>query len=926
MPKSTASLTALAEMTALASELAKVPTGDPEAARKIALDRVRAVSEAGRAEAEKRLIDDGGGSLCARRISDLQDALIATVLGFAEGIVEQPRRKAESTEIAVIAVGGYGRRTLAPGSDIDLLFLSPGSPKPYFRRLVEYVLYFLWDLGFKVGHATRTVDECVKLSRQDMTIRTAILESRLITGASHLADELAKRFDTDVVRNTASEFVAAKLAERSERHTKHGGSRYLVEPNIKESKGGLRDLQTLFWIAKYAFRTDSTDKLVKAGVFSRRELNRFLKAEDFLWAIRCHLHFMTGRAEERLLFEHQRDMAVRLGYTDHPGLKDVERFMKHYFLVAKDVGDLTRIVCAELEEHHVKAAPTLKGLMGRRRPARRKIRGTNDFVVDHERINLAKPDVFERDPVNLIRFFALAEKHKLPLHPDATHAVTRNLKLINAGLRTDAKANKLFLEILTSPHQPEATLRAMNETGVLGRFIPDFGKIVAMMQFNMYHQFTVDEHLIRAVGVLSRIEHGDLAEQHPLSSELIKSLKDRVVLYVAVLLHDIAKGRIEDHSIAGARVARRLGPRLGLDEAQVDTVAWLIETHLVMSTFAQRRDLQDMKTIQDFAAIVQDPERLKLLLILTVTDIRSVGHGVWNAWKGQLLRTLYWETVPVLTGGRGGISRAERVEQAKEELFGALSAWPEAERKRYIARHYPSYLLRVDVPHKLSHAALIREMEAAGERLLTSADLLPFQGVSEVTILAPDHSRLLSFIAGACAVAGANIVDAQISTTVDGLAIDTVFISREFDRDEDEERRAKRIKEVIEQAVRGETKLPERVAIKGGTKAKYKPFRVPTRIRIDNSWSNLYTAIEAAGLDRPGLLYDLTRALSDLNLNIGSAHIATYGERAVDVFYVTDLIGEKIESPERQAVIERRLEEAINQSGKATSREKRSAA
>jgi len=895
-------------------DIAEAAGDDRDAARQTAVDHLRHVSDTGRAEAERLLLDDGSGTYCAKRISALQDGLIVAILDFAYKMVDSPRREADASALAVTATGGYGRGTLAPGSDIDLLFISPGKPKQHFRKIVEYLLYVLWDLGFKVGHATRTVDECIKLARGDLTIRTAILESRYLAGEPGLVHDLIRRFDAEVVRNTASEFVAEKLAERDERHQKHGGSRYLVEPNIKESKGGLRDLQTLFWIAKYVFRTDSTDALVKAGVFSRGELKRFLKAEDFLWAIRCHLHFMTGRAEERLLFEHQRDMAVRLGYTDHPGLKDVERFMKHYFLVAKDVGDLTRIFCAELEEHHVKVVPKFNRLIGRRKQTQRKIRGTEDFIVDNERINLARPDAFESDPVNLIRFFALAEKHELAFHPDAMHAVTRSLKRIDADLRADTSANRLFLEILTSPLQPEATLRAMNETGVLGRFIPDFGKIVAMMQFNMYHQYTVDEHLIRAVGTLSRIEHGDLAEQHPLSSELIKSLKDRDVLYVAVLLHDVAKGRAEDHSIAGARVARRLGPRFGLDDDQTETVAWLVENHLVMSNFAQRRDLQDPKTIQDFAAIVQDHERLKLLLILTVTDIRSVGRGVWNAWKGQLLRTLYWETEPLLTGGHTKASRDIRVQRAKDELLGALASWPKAEREAYVERHYPAYLLRVDIPHKLAHAALLRDMEAAGERLATSVALLPFQGVSEITILTPDHPRLLSFIAGACAVAGANIVDAQIFTTVDGLAIDTVFISREFDRDEDEERRGTRIREVVEQALRGEIRLPERVATKAGPKAKYKPFRVPTRVRIDNSWSNKYTAIEAAGLDRPGLLYELTRALSDLNLNIGSAHITTYGERAVDVFYVTDLFGEKIESKTREAAIKQRIEAAFDRS------------
>ena len=809
--------------------------------------------------------------------------------------------------MAVIAVGGYGRGTLAPGSDIDLLFIAPRRTVIRLSQTIEYVLYLLWDLGFKVGHATRSINECIRLTKSDMTIRTAVLEARFITGERHLFDKVVSQFDSEVVSGTAAEFVAAKLLERDLRHEQQGSSRYLVEPNVKESKGGLRDLHTLFWIARYVYRTNASDELVRAGVFSRSELRRFLKAEDFLWAIRCNLHFMTGRAEERLSFDHQRAMAERLGYTDHPGMADVERFMKHYFLVAKDVGDLTRIFCAELEERHVKQPSALYRLVGSRKRKRAALTGSTDFIVDNDRINLADKEVFDRDPVNIIRIFSLAGSHNLPFHPEATQEITRNLKLIDADLRNNDQANKLFLDIVTSPRQPESTLRAMNETGVLGRFIPDLGKIVAMMQFNMYHHYTVDEHLIRAVGELSRIEHGDLSDEHPLAAKIVSTVKDRVVLYLAVLLHDIAKGRPEDHSIAGAKVARRLCPRLGLSPPQVELVAWLIENHLVMSSVAQRCDLQDPKTIENFVAIVQDTERLKLLLILTVADIRAVGPGVWNGWKGQLLRTLYWEAEPLLTGGHSQISREHRVEQAADELIDALDSWPMEERRSYVARHYPAYLLRVDLPHKLDHADLIRRIDESGRRFATNVTLLPFQAVSEITILAPDHPRLLSFIAGACAVSGANIVDAQIFTTVDGLALDTVFVSREFDHDEDEERRAARICGIIGEALSGGIRLPEHVATKGELKSRYKPFRVETRIRIDNSWSNKYSAIETSGLDRPGLLYDLTRALSDLNLNIGSAHITTYGERAVDVFYVTDLTGAKITNPARDAAISRRL-------------------
>ena len=469
-----------------------------------------------------------------------------------------------------------------------------------------------------------------------MTIRTAVLEARYICGDRKLYDELVARFDAEVVKGTGREFIAAKLAERDQRHRQQGASRYLVEPNVKEGKGGLRDLHTLFWIAKYFYRVSSRDELVKVGVFSKAELALFRKAEDFLWAVRCHLHFLTGRAEERLSFDVQREMAKRLGYTAHPGLKDVERFMKHYFLVAKDVGDLTNIFCAALEEHHAKATPGLNRFF--RLPRRRRHRtipGSTDFVVDNGRITTASAKAFTRDPVNFLRIFHLADRYDLAFHPDAMQQIARSLPLIDADLRDDPEANRLFVEILSSRRQPELVLRRMNEAGVLGRFVPDFGKIVAMMQFNMYHHYTVDEHLIRAIGVLAEIERGDLADAHPLANEIMPGIKDRVVLYVALFLHDIAKGRPEDHSLAGARVARKLGPRFGLDAAETETVAWLVEQHLVMSITAQSRDLNDRKTIADFAAIVQSMERLRMLLVLTVADIKAVGPGVWNGWKAS---------------------------------------------------------------------------------------------------------------------------------------------------------------------------------------------------------------------------------------------------------------------------------------------------
>jgi [protein-PII] uridylyltransferase len=895
----------------LRREMSALATGKDGADPSVRAALLRLVKDRiaqGRTRAEEMLMADGGGTACAARLSHLMDEVIRALYDFAARYVYQSKNPSSAERMTVVAVGGYGRGTLAPGSDIDLLFVLPYKQTPWGEQVVEYILYLLWDLGLKVGHATRNLDECMRLSRTDVTIRTSILEARFVTGDERIYDTLVERFDQEVVKDTGPEYVQAKLAERDERHARGGESRYLVEPNVKEGKGGLRDLHTLFWIGKYYYRVRTAEELVGKGVFTRREYLQFRKAEDFLWAVRCHMHFLTGRAEERLHFDIQRDIAERLGYTTHPGLSSVERFMKHYFLTAKTVGDLTRIFCAALEEEQAKHVPGFNRIFLNFSRRKRKLAGTSDFIVDNHRINIADEQVFERDPVNLLRLFWFADRHGLEFHPDALKLLTRSLKLVDRNLRRNEEANRLFMDVLTSDRNPELNLRRMNEAGLLGKLIPDFNKIVAMMQFNMYHHYTVDEHLIRCVGVLSEIEHGDAEAIHPLSHSLLPGLRRlREILYVTVLFHDIAKGRPEDHSEAGAKIARRLCPHMGFSASDTETIAWLIEHHLLMSMTAQTRDLNDRKTIQDFADIVQSVERLKLLLVLTVCDIRGVGPGVWNGWKGQLLRTLYYETELQLTGGFSEVTRAQRAQEARTLLAEALADWSEKDRKRYLALHYDNYLLTVDLADQVRHAGFIRETDAAGRRLATMVRTHQFEAVTEITVLSPDHPRLLSVIAGACAAAGANIVDAQIFTTADGRALDTILISREFDMDEDERRRAQRVGRLIEDVLSGKSWLPEMIEKRTKPRRGAKAFRVEPRAEVRNALSNRFSVIEVKGLDRPGLLSEITGAISDLSLDIASAHITTFGEKIIDTFYVTDLTGQKIENPTRQENIRKRL-------------------
>ncbi len=888
------------------NRLGDTAPASPEA-RAIVLTHLRDNLKSARKSAEIELIETRKGTRCARNLCAVQDEIIRAAHIWATRYVFPRENPSEAEALAIAAVGGYGRGTLAPGSDIDLLFILPYKQTPWGESVTEFVLYMLWDLGQKVGHAVRSVEDSIRMARSDMTVRTATLESRFLTGQKRLFDQMRSRFESEIVASTGPEFIAAKMAERDARHEAQGNARYVVEPNVKDGKGGLRDLNTLYWIGKYFYRVQTAAELIEKGVFSRAEYRAFERAEDFLWAVRCNLHFLLKRADDRLTFEIQQEMAERLGYAGRAGMLGVERFMKRYFLVAKDVGDLTRIFCTSLEFAHAKKVFGFGRVLDGFRRTRVPVSGEKDFVLEHGRLTVARPDVFEKDPVNLIRIFQVAGREGVMFHPDALKQITRSMRLIDARLRSDPQANACFLDILTSSQSVERVLRWMNESGVLGKFVPEFGKIVALMQFNMYHHYTVDEHLIRAVGVMAEVENGKLREELPLTYELLPHLSDIRLLYVALFLHDIAKGRPEDHSLAGEAIARKFCPRLGLSPAETETVAWLVRHHLLMSEIAQSRDIQDPETARSFAEIVQSPQRLALLMILTACDIRAVGPGVWTGWKGTLLRALYYATEPLLSGGHSQVSQRDRVNEAQNALRAALAAWPVERLDHYVERHYPNYWLRAEPELQIAHAKMIDGAERAGSAFAGSVAVKTFESITEVSFYTPDHPRLLSLIAGACTMADASIIGAQIFSTRDGHALDTFRLRRTFTADEDEKLRANRIIDTVKSLLEGRKYLPADLGHGSRYNKRLKPFSVPTEIFISNALSDKFTVIEISGLDRTGLLFHLTRALSDLSLTIGSAHIGTYGEKAVDVFYVTDLTGGKIVSKARQ----RRIHEAL---------------
>ncbi|CAO3407064.1 [protein-PII] uridylyltransferase [Azospirillum largimobile] len=864
----------------------------------------------GRAEVRRRFDDGGSGEQCVRENCYLADRVVGTLADFTVRHIFPTANPTSGEVFDVAATGGYGRGELAPFSDIDLLFLLPYKRTPRVEQVVEYMLYILWDLGLKVGHAVRSVDDCIRQSKADVTIRTAILESRYLWGPGKLFAELRKRYDKEVVAGSGPEFVEAKLAERDNRHLKMGDSRYVLEPNLKDGKGGLRDLQTLFWIAKYLYRVEGVDELVGKKVLTPEEAQRFAKAQNFLWTARCHLHYLTGRLEDRLTFDVQTSIGAAMGYTDHAGTKGVERFMKHYFLVAKDVGDLTRIFCAALEAESKR--PPKFNLLRLASVARRK--DVDGFIVDGERLNARSDKQFKEQPIDMIRLFHTAQIHDIDIHPAALRAITRSLSAIGPKLRNDPEANRLFLEILTGPKDPEITLRRMNEAGVMARFIPDFGRVVAQMQYDMYHVYTVDEHTLFALGILHKIASREHADELPLSTEVIHKVVSKRALYVAVLLHDIAKGRGGDHSVLGARVAEKLCPRLGLTAEETETVAWLVRWHLAMSHTAFKRDLEDDKTVRDFVALVQSPERLRLLLVLTVADIRAVGPQRWNNWKATLLRELYNRSEEVMSGGMTVEGRGRRIQAAQSALRAELTDFDDAAFEHHKGLGYPGYWLAFDTDTLAHQARIVREAEREQRPLTVETRVDRGRAVTEVTIYATDHSGLFSRLAGALAACGADIVDARIFTMTNGMALDVFSVQDAAGGGafESGDKLAK-LSVMIEKVLSGQLKPLNDLSTRRTTQAsRTRVFHVPPRVLIDNNASTTHTVIEVNGRDRPGLLYDLTRALSNLTLQISSAKVSTFGEKAIDVFYVKDVFGLKVTHDGKLAKIKERLLSALD--------------
>jgi len=888
---------------------AAAASANDHAGRSAAKELLHAALFRGRLIAKERLEDGAGGLQTAQLLARVADEVIRALYDYTATHVFRARNPTMGERFAVVAVGGYGRGELAPSSDLDLLFLRAYKPTPWIESVTEHMLYLLWDMALKVGHASRTVEECVKLAREDHTIETALLEARFIAGDRALFEDLQQRCQTEVFRTRQADFIAAKLRERDERHKKAGASRYVVEPHVKDGKGGLRDLHTLFWLLKRLYGPGEPIDYVRLGVLTREEAAAFAQAAEFFWTVRCHLHFLTGRPEERLTFDVQPEMARRLGFRDRPGQPAVERFMKRYFLAAKQVGSLTRIICAKLEAENCKPAPSLSRLPTIfRRP---QIEDAN-FRLESGRLAIADPSAFARDPVLLLRLFELADAHDLDIHPQSFAAASRHLGRIDAALRENPRAQASFLAIAASRRNPAKALRLMNEAGVLGRFVPEFGQIVAKTQFNMYHHYTVDEHTLNAVELIARIEAGQLAKSHPLSTQVFPKIINRRALYLAMLFHDVGKTG-GDQCVEGAAAAEIACRRLGLPEEETALVRWLVLHHLDMSETAQRRDLSDPRTVAGFAQLVGGLERLRLLLILTVADIRAVGPGVWNGWKGQLLRDLYRATEAALRGGRTdeasvAANLAEQAAAAREALAQALGP-PTPQAAAWLAGLDDAYWLSFPLEDALWHA---REAAQARAALHVAARPLDSQGVTQVLVRAPDRAGLFAALTSTLAAQGADVVDARGQILTDGVVFDVFSIQdtqgAPFGAD-DPARLDQLLARLTACAADGahcaapQLRVPRRLAA----------FTVEPWVRIDNDASAAASVLEVSGRDRPGLLADLASAIAGAGCSILSAHVGAYGERVSDVFYVQTAEGGKLLEPRLRAALCAQLEALLRE-------------
>ncbi len=871
----------------------------------------RAWLDAVREELARRHFAGAGGTEIVREYTGCVDRLVRALYRHAEH--HHARRFSRLNQrLAVIARGGYGRGELNPQSDIDLLFLHDYKPGPYVEVVTEIILHALWDVGLTVGQVVRNARECVRAAGDDLKEKTAILDTRLLAGDEKLWAALEQALIDDVLNRNQQKFFQAKLEETRERHRQYGDSIYLLEPQIKEGEGGLRDLHTALWLAKVKYKVRSLAELVQKAIVTGAELEEVERAEDFLYRVRNSLHFLSGRHHDQLTFEYQERIAPLLGFSAAAGAEDgagsaASALMRHYYAQASVILRFSEGLIARVTED-----PTTGRFM--RRSGGRLIRP--GVLIQGRLLAIADKDFFTRAPINLITVFADCQSHEVELSGSAYQQVRDSLGLIDDAFRCDPRSGLALMGILSGRQRVAETLEAMHRAGVLGAVIPEFGNLYARVLHDLYHIYTVDRHSLAAVRELERLRAGEFKDNNPLLTEVAREVSALPLIFLALVLHDIGKGHGHDHHERGALLAAEVSRRLGLDGEETDLVLFLVRNHLMMSQVAQKGDVDDLRTVEEFVRTVGSIDRLKALYLMTFADMRAVAPKVYNNWRDMLLSDLYMRALKILEqGDREAVDPARRlalVKAAVRERLGSAKAVP-AEIAAFLDLMPDRYFLTVaedDIP---LHFDLMR---ALGERALVCRHRhYPELEFSEFVVATRDQPGLFSKIAGVLTANNLNILSARITTRDDGIALDVFRVSHGAAKMAMEDDRWMRVERDLEAVLAGQRDIEAMVAEAQRARVAGRKFvrRVATEITVDNRSSEQYTVVDVFTQDRVGLLFAITHTLFKLGMVIHLARISTNADQALDVFYVSDVNGRKIVELETMRRLRAALLERLDQ-------------
>ncbi len=842
------------------------------------LASLRARLTQGRAELQHAFLQQGHAHQLLARQTDLVDELLQAAYG-ATGL--------EAAGAALCAVGGYGRRQQFPSSDVDALGPLPDE-SPQAHAGAEELVSLLWDVGLEVGHSVRTVEECVSQARGDVTVQTNLLESRLVAGSGALYARLRTAFDAAL---DARAFCESKLLERQQRHTRFNDAAYSLEPNVKENPGGLRDLQVILWIARASGLGASWRDLVAHGIVTVHEAARLSRHENTLAALRIRLHWLARRREDRLLFDHQSRLARALGLHDTAARRASEQLMQRFYRTAKSVLQLSDIVLGNLR---TRILPP---------PDSAPLPLDEHFEIRDQLLEIRDAGVYERSPTTILETFLVWQRHPevRGLGARTLRALWHARRLVNAGFRRHPDHRALFMRILREPSGVTHTLRRLNQHGLLGLYLPVFGRIVGRMQHDLFHVYTVDEHILMVVRNLRRFAVAEMAHEYPLCSRLMSAFERPEVLYVAGLFHDIAKGRGGDHSRLGRVDAARFCRTHGLSEEDTELAGWLVEHHLVMSTTAQKKDLSDPDVIHAFAALVGDDRRLSALYMLTVADIRGTSPKVWNAWKAKLLEDLFHATRRALGGEPAPLEGS--VADTREKVLAQLRAFalPEGAQEALWSRLDDSYFLRHEAGEIAWHTRLLNR-RVNTTRPVVKARLSPIGEGLQVLIYAPDRSQLFARICGFFERIGFSIVEARIYTTRHGYALDTFQVMDPGDPGARYRDVMSYIEHELAAKLHQQGPLDPPVTGRLSRQLRAFPLDPEVTIRPDERGRLHYLSLIAG--DQPGLLSRVARTLAEHGVSVVGAKINTLGARAEDMFL---LEGKELSDPRAVIHLEREL-------------------